>query len=57
MSHAVFTAFLLYVVGTFVLYGVIRLAVRHAIEDVDDRRSRPDRWDRSVEENEPPSGS
>ncbi|MEU8262672.1 hypothetical protein AB0C02_18835 [Micromonospora sp. NPDC048999] len=33
-------AVLLYVLSLFVLYWVIRLAVRHAIRDGDKRRSR-----------------
>jgi cytochrome c biogenesis protein CcdA len=32
---------LVYAVGLAILYWVIRLAVRHAIKDADDRRARP----------------
>ncbi|MGR6321682.1 hypothetical protein Q2K19_17285 [Micromonospora soli] len=35
---AALAAVLLYALGLFVLYWVIRLAVRHAIEDADGRR-------------------
>ncbi|MEV6811016.1 hypothetical protein [Micromonospora sp. NPDC051296] len=35
---AVLTALLVYPLSLFVLYWVIRLAVRHAIEDADKRR-------------------
>ncbi|MFE9651661.1 hypothetical protein [Micromonospora sp. NPDC006431] len=39
MDPVVATA-LVYALSLFVLYWVIRLAVRHAIEDADKRRSR-----------------
>ncbi|MFI6762442.1 hypothetical protein ACIBF5_25235 [Micromonospora sp. NPDC050417] len=32
-------AFVLWLVGLFVLYAVVRFAVRHAIEDADRRRA------------------
>ncbi|MFG2169137.1 hypothetical protein [Micromonospora chersina] len=38
--EASIAAVLLYVLGLLVLYWVIRLAVRHAIHDADQRRSR-----------------
>jgi hypothetical protein len=54
MSDAALLAFVTYVVGTFVLYWVIRLAVRHAMEDVHEARSRSRRVI-TVEEPEQPS--
>ncbi|WDZ86051.1 hypothetical protein [Micromonospora cathayae] len=35
-------AMILYVAGFVFLYGVLRLAVRHALEDLEARRALPD---------------
>ncbi|GGM01498.1 MULTISPECIES: hypothetical protein [Micromonospora] len=39
---------ILYVFGFVFLYGVIRVAVRHAMEDLDARRAEAHRMDRAV---------
>ena len=57
MSGMLFFALLSWVVGVFVLYWVIRLAVKHGIADADQERTRIRRWAREIENGEQPSDS